>query len=111
MTQSQLGPRVRALRETLSLTQEQLAERAGISHSHLSMIERGDRTPHVETLMSLAKALGIAVSQLLLDANEPGESSGQSPDLQLMTYLGTLRLTPGDVNRLVAIAKAMFDGR
>ena|ERR1700687_3869960 len=111
MTQSQLGPRVRALRATLSLTQEQLAERAGISHSHLSMVERGDRIPHVETLLSLAKALGIAVSQLLVDAEEPRESSGQPPDLQLMTYLETLRLTPGDVNRLVAIAKAMFDGR
>jgi len=109
MTRPQLGPRIRALRETLLLNQEQLAERAGITHSYLSMIERGDRTPHVETLVSLAKALGIAVSQLLLDANEPRASSGQPPDLQLMAYLETLRLTPGDVNRLVAIAKAMFD--
>ena len=75
------------------------------------MIERGDRTPHVETLVSLAKALGTAVSQLLLDANDPEETGGQPPDLQLMTYLETLPLTPGDVNRLVAIAKAMFDGR
>jgi transcriptional regulator with XRE-family HTH domain len=75
------------------------------------MIERGDRTPHVETLVSLAKALGIAVSELLLDANGPRGSDGQPADLQLMTYLETLRLTPGDVNRLVAIAKAMFDGR
>src|SRR5216683_2618005 len=74
MTRPQLGPRIRALRETLSLNQEQLAERAGITHSYLSMIERGDRTPHVETLVSLAKALGIAVSQLLLDANEPRAS-------------------------------------
>lgn len=75
------------------------------------MIELGDRTPHVETLLSLASALGIAVSELFLDANEPWGTNGQPPDRQLMTYLETLRLTPGDVNKLLTIAKAMFDRR
>jgi transcriptional regulator with XRE-family HTH domain len=74
------------------------------------MIECGDRTPHVETLVSLANALDIAVSHLFIDANEPRASSGQKPDLQLLRYLGTLRLTPSDVNALLAIAEAMFDG-
>jgi transcriptional regulator with XRE-family HTH domain len=104
---TQLGQRIRALRATLSLTQEQLAQKAGISVSYLSMIECGDGTPHVETLVSLADALGISVSQLFLDANEPG--GGQTHHLPLMAYLGSRRLSSGDVRALLAVAKAIFD--
>jgi transcriptional regulator with XRE-family HTH domain len=107
---SQLGQRIRVLRETLSLTQEQLAEKAGISVSYLSMIERAQRTPHVETLVSLAAALGITVSQLFLDMNEP-RGSGPAPDLPLMAYLGTRRLDRKELDALLKVARAMFDGK
>ena len=108
---SQLGQRIRVLRETLSLTQEKLANKAGISVSFVSMIERGDRTPHVETLVAISDALGITVSQLFLGLNAPPADIGQGQDLSLMAYLGTLRLSPGDVKALLAVAKAMFGGR
>lgn len=54
----EVGMRLRCLRLARSLTQEQLAESADISVSFLSMIERGERTPHLTTLQALAKALG-----------------------------------------------------
>jgi len=75
------------------------------------MIERGDRTPHVETLVAISDALGITVSQLFLGLNAPPADIGQGQDLSLMAYLGTLRLSPGDVKALLAVAKAMFGGR
>jgi transcriptional regulator with XRE-family HTH domain len=51
---TRLGQRIRELRGALSLTQEELAGRAGISISFLSMIERAERMPYVETLAVLA---------------------------------------------------------
>ncbi len=75
------------------------------------MIENAQRTPYVETLVAISRALGITVSQLFLDLDAPRADIGQAPDLPLMAYLRTRRLTPGDVKTLLAVAKAMFDGR
>lgn len=46
------------------MTQEQLAERAEISVSFLSMIERGERAPHLETLEKLAYGLEVPIETL-----------------------------------------------
>ena len=53
-----IGQRIRELRTQRPerWTQEELAERAQISVSFLSMIERGERVAHVETLAALANA-------------------------------------------------------
>jgi DNA-binding XRE family transcriptional regulator len=46
-------------------TQSALAGSAGISISFLSMIERGERLPTIETLYRIATALGVHPAQLL----------------------------------------------
>jgi transcriptional regulator with XRE-family HTH domain len=92
-------------------TQEELAQKAGISLSYLSMIERAQRTPYVETLVPIAAALGITLSQLFLDLNGPRGSDGQAQDLPLIAYLRTLRVDRTDVDALLRVAKAMFSGR
>jgi transcriptional regulator with XRE-family HTH domain len=58
------GLRVRSLRSELGLTQEQLAERAGISVDFLSLIERGKNSPSFDNLDELADALSVTVSHL-----------------------------------------------
>ena len=106
----QLGRRIRALRQALSLTQEQLAEKASISVSFLSMIERAERVPHLKTLSALSKALGITLFRLFLDLNGPRGKDEQTQALPLIAYLGTLSLSPGDVETLLLVARAMFKG-
>jgi transcriptional regulator with XRE-family HTH domain len=60
-----VGRRIRELRERHrpALTQDALAERAGISVSFLSMIERGERCPHLVTLEQLATALAVELRE------------------------------------------------
>lgn len=101
----QLGTRIRSLRESLSFTQEELAEKAGISMSFVSMIERGHRTPYLETLADIARGLNVTLSDLFLD------EGGQAPTLPLLAYLGTRRLDRKDVAALIRVARAMFDGK
>ena len=57
-------PLVRAWREHLGLTQQQVAERAGMKQSALARLERGDGTPRAATLKRLAEAMGLSVAQL-----------------------------------------------
>ena len=52
---------LRKHREGARLTQEQLADKAGLHRTYVSLIERGQRSPTLETLQSLSDALGLSV--------------------------------------------------
>lgn len=60
-----LGNKIRERRKVLGLTQEQLAELAGISVNFLARMEMTARTPSLETLARIADALSVEVSDLL----------------------------------------------
>ena len=55
---------VRAWRLHLGLTQKEVAERAGMTQSALSQMEKADNEMRSNTLEKLAAAMGIAVEQL-----------------------------------------------
>jgi transcriptional regulator with XRE-family HTH domain len=60
-----LGSRIRRRRRYLDLSQEALAELAGIHRTQISLFEHGERMPMTSTLVRLAAALGVSVDQLL----------------------------------------------
>ncbi|GGM11154.1 MULTISPECIES: helix-turn-helix domain-containing protein [Micromonospora] len=71
MTQPTVGDRLGAIRREGKLTQEQLAERSGISVEVIRKLEQGSRgAARLETLHSLARALGVSTSALLGDASQ-----------------------------------------
>ena len=61
---SALGQNVRRQREARELTQEKLAERAGLDPTYISGIERGLRNPGIKNVAKLAKALGLTTAEL-----------------------------------------------
>ena len=60
-----LGLNVRRRREEKKLTQEALAERAGLDPTYISGIERGMRNPSVLSVVRIAKALDVTTSRLM----------------------------------------------
>lgn len=56
---------LKATRLRKKLSQKKLAEKAGVSVSYVSMLERGQRTPPLDTLEALAGALGVRPTSLL----------------------------------------------
>jgi transcriptional regulator with XRE-family HTH domain len=62
--QPALGKAVRQLREKRGLTQEQLAEAAGIVGTTISLIERGHANPTWATLSDIADALGASMVEI-----------------------------------------------
>jgi transcriptional regulator with XRE-family HTH domain len=61
----QLGSKLRELRVAKGLTQEGLAEAIGKTVEHISLVERGKRSPSFEILIDLAQALDVSPSVLL----------------------------------------------
>lgn len=59
-----LGKTVRRLRRRLDLSQEKLAEKAGIHRTYMGKIERGESNPPVQTVNKIAKALKVDMSDL-----------------------------------------------
>lgn len=59
------GKHLRKLREKQGLTQEELADRAGMHFTYVGQIERGLRNPSLVNLQKLAKALKISGGKLL----------------------------------------------
>ena len=60
-----IGKRIRQGRKTAGLTQEKLAEAAGISTAFTGHIERGTRIPSVETLYRICRALVMSMDQTI----------------------------------------------
>lgn len=63
-----VGQRLRAIRKKRGLTQERLAELAGISPQHCSGIETGAAKVSLPTLVNLSNVLNVSMDELLLDS-------------------------------------------
>jgi transcriptional regulator with XRE-family HTH domain len=62
---TRIGNNIRKERKRQLLTMEKLAEKSGITDNFLGKIERGDATPSLQTLDSIACALGVGIDFLM----------------------------------------------
>ena len=63
-----VGERIQIAREERSITQRDLAQAIGCTPQHISAIERGAKTPTLETFVAIASALRVPSDVLLQDA-------------------------------------------
>ena len=66
-TRERIGQRVKALRLLADLSQDELAQRAGLQRTHIGRIEGGKYAVTLETIQAIAEALGMTV-----DIIDPG---------------------------------------
>ncbi|MHB8872076.1 MAG: helix-turn-helix domain-containing protein [Myxococcaceae bacterium] len=101
-----LARRIRSMREQKGLTQEDFAARCGISVSFASLLERGERSPSHETLVEVAQALEVSMSELFRDS--PIEAYDDPYYARLIDFARKGRISRAQVDRLVAVGHAMF---
>ena len=63
-----IGGVLRAKREKLAISQEEVAERAGVDRTYISILERGLKSPTVETLERICDALGTLSERVIEEA-------------------------------------------
>lgn len=62
---TEFGDRLRTLREKAGMTQESLADSAGLHWSYVGQVERGERNLTYKSILSLARGLDIPAANLL----------------------------------------------
>lgn len=85
-TDLDLGPRLRALRRSNRLTLRQLADRAAITESFLSQVERSVASPSIATVQRIAHALGLSIAELF--AERPTSSLVRRSERNRISYPG-----------------------
>ena len=58
------GKRIRSLRQAQNLSQEKLAELSGLHPTYIGQIERGEKSPTLESIYKLADGLNTDISKL-----------------------------------------------
>ncbi|MDP4279706.1 MAG: helix-turn-helix transcriptional regulator [Dehalococcoides mccartyi] len=62
--EQRFGERIRDLRKKAGVSQEELADRAGVHRTYLGGIERGERNPSLKNIDAIARALKVSLSDL-----------------------------------------------
>ena len=95
------GDRIREIRETRGLTQDQLADQAGISKGFLSDVENNRRNISSENLLKIGNVLGASIDYLLRGETRPDTKTkpvvipaelSQFSEEQGLAYAETLEL-------------------
>ena len=58
------GQRVQELRKKRNLSQEQLADMAGVHRTYIGMVERAEKNSTLRNIKKIAKALGVNIKDL-----------------------------------------------
>ena len=90
-----VGGRIREKREAAGLTQEQLAERAGISGNAISRYETAENEMRISTLFKIADGLGISPDELMperfAENDETAEDFETDEITEIVLLLGRMK--------------------
>ena len=103
MEKEEIGKKIRILRRTRGLTQEQLAEKLNVKRATISNYEIGRRSPHIKELEDISEALGVnleyfgfggsaavdlvARAKVLFESNAPAEEKAKAYKEIMKLYL------------------------
>jgi transcriptional regulator with XRE-family HTH domain len=110
ITSGEIGAKIRKRRKELGLSQEQLAEKVGVSYQQVQRYENGSSTLNVENVQRIAHALGVPAiaffeggdSQIVADPPITGAASYWSSDEKVMIRL--FRQLPASADKKLVIS-------
>lgn len=80
----EIGQRIRKMRKAHDLSQEELAEKIGISTTHMSHIETGNTKLSLPVLVSISQALGVQTDDLLFESANTSKNNALNEIVELL---------------------------
>ena len=91
LPESDIGKNIRHIRTGKGLTLDELARRSGFTKGYLSKVENSDKAPPVSTLLNIAEALGVGLSDVFGESGEAVSFSlVKKSQRQIMARNGTV---------------------
>lgn len=100
---NEFGKKLKTIRTSRHLSQEELAFQCNMQASHIGQIERGQKNPTLDTLQKISKGLNIPLTELLNFNTEPNLESPNSTIIRINAYLASL--SPRQQEHVLAIVK------
>lgn len=99
-----VGQNIKKYRIEKGIKQEALAEMADLTPNYIGMLERGDKTPSLNTLVNIANALGITSDMLLCDVLNASYEIKSSLVLDKIN-----NLPPKEQKRIYAVIESLLE--
>ena len=113
-TKEEIGLRIKTMRKSRNMTQEDLAKAIDQSASSITMYENGRREPSFETLEALADAFNVSLFEFIPVAESDRDfldedllDAPQTPEARILAR-GIDKLDPEQRAQALAVVKAMF---
>ncbi|MEW6620643.1 MAG: helix-turn-helix transcriptional regulator [bacterium] len=102
-----IGSRIQRLRNEMRLSQERLAERAGLHPTYIGRIERGEVNPTITVLNKIASVLGMTITDLLsLPSAQEVVSKEESSTFEIIGLIE--RINPQHIDLLVRVLREIL---
>jgi transcriptional regulator with XRE-family HTH domain len=106
-----VGKNIKRLREAKGISQNGLAKMSNVSQSAISSIEATTKSPSVDTVFLLAKALGVSVTSILFSPEELEKLTAMGDELDNELLDVIRQLSPQDQQRLKDFAEGLIAAR
>lgn len=93
MNYYEIGQRIRKFRKAYNLSQEELAEKVGISTTHMSHIETGNTKLSLTVFVDIANALSVQTDELLHDITEQNKTPLKQEFIELLNSCSSQELS------------------
>ncbi len=103
----QLGRRVKVLRKARRWSQDQLGERAKLTGKFIGEVERGDKGITLDSLYSLAKALGVPLREIIDVESAEGKAGAREMDQVLALFRSQPK--PQEIRRALRVLRALLE--
>ena len=109
MTYFDTGGKIRDLRESRNLTQDQLAELASLNRVTIAKYESGRVEPGAKALSRIADALEVSTDVLLGRSDEPEgpDEATATPEIKIVSGMME-KMTQEQQDQVVAVLRALF---
>ena len=102
LNSKEIGKRIRKLRLSQNLAQDDVAAKINLSVSHYSHIECGDRTPSIDTVINLSNLFDCSCDYILLGSQSKEITYNQLADV-------IANCSPRQLEAILTIAKLFTD--
>lgn len=106
-----VGKNIKRLREARGISQNGLSKLSSVSQSAISAIESTTKSPSIDTVFLISKALNVSVGEILFDQEDIQKLTALGDELDTELFNLIRQLSPQDQQRVKDFAEGMIAAR